>query len=194
VVIELREASRARIDMLAAALEQTIRNVPADDDQFDFAVSSGQNPRFFIDATAHVHLGRDRMTYRFVRDGRNGRILLAESRDLKVIADRVTRYVAERIVERQRMLDGSVTDLANPSRITEQALSQNGPAAADAAVRGTQSAGSGAQTADTSSTIPVATGPGDFMLGLIWFIIGTVAGAALLYAWLTGALASVSGG
>ena len=81
VVVELREASRARMELLAAELEPTIQSVPADDDQFDFALSSGQNPRLFVDATAHIGLSRDRMTYRFVRDSRLGRVVLEESRD-----------------------------------------------------------------------------------------------------------------
>jgi hypothetical protein len=167
VVVELREASRARMELLAAELDATIQSVPADDDQFDFALSSGQNPRLFIDAIAHVGLSRDRMTYRFVRDSRLGRVVLEESRDLKTIADRVTRYVAERIVERQRMMDGPITDLAKPSAIAVQARS---PAAAP--------------QMPLSNPEPRNEGVGDFMLGLIWFLIGGVVSAAALYAWL----------
>jgi hypothetical protein len=192
VVVELREASRARMEMLASALENTIKTVPADDDQFDFAISSGQNPRFFVDATSHVHLGRDRITYRFVRDGRNGRIILAESRDIKVIADRVTRHVAERIVERQRMLDGRVTDLARPSRIAERHP--------DGSVQDAETPFAATEpfavppAPPVVASAPAGDAPGDFILGLIWFLIGAVAGAALLYSWVIGAATTASGG
>jgi hypothetical protein len=148
VVVDLREAARARMELLAAELQPTIAALPAEDDQFDFAVSSGQNPRLFIDAVSHVGLARDRMTYRFVRDHRHGRVVMEESRDLKVVADRVTRYVAERIVERQRAMEGGV----EPLRAAEAPAS---PAKED--------------------------GVSDFVLGLIWFLIGAVAGAGLLY-------------
>ena len=164
VVVELREASRARMELLVTELGGTIQSVPSDDDQFDFALSSGQNPRLFVDATAHIGLARDRMTYRFVRDSRLGRVVLEESRDLKVIADRVTRYVAERIVERQRMMDGPVTDLAKPSKHIEKS--------------------------NNAGFVPIVVKPprsegvSDFMLGLIWFLIGGVAGAGALYMWL----------
>jgi len=107
VVVEMREASRMRIDLLAAELAPVFAEVPADVDIFDFAVSSGLQPRLWIDATSHVTMGRDRRTYRFLKDTRVGRVVLAESTDMKLVADQVTRYVAERLVERQRMMDGS---------------------------------------------------------------------------------------
>lgn len=106
VVVEMREAERARLELLAQELESVIADAQAE--AFDFAISSGAQPRFWIDAVAHVSMGRDRRTYRFVRDTRLGRVVLAESVDIKPVADAVTRYVAERIVERQRELDGTV--------------------------------------------------------------------------------------
>ncbi|NJR13913.1 MAG: hypothetical protein HC779_06745 [Phyllobacteriaceae bacterium] len=155
VVVDLREAARARMELLAAELGPTIAAVPAGDDQFDFALSSGQNPRLFIDAVAHVDLGRDRMTYRLVRDTRNGRVVMEESRDLKTVADAATRYVAERIVERQRAMEGDVRPLGVPAAAPTSSAHEN---------------------------------VSDFVLGLVWFLIGAVAGAGLLYLWVSGAL------
>jgi hypothetical protein len=108
VVVELREASRMRLDLLAQKLAPVFADVPADIDMFDFAVSSGLQPRLWIDAVSHVSLGRDRRTYRFLHDTRIGRVVLAESTSIKPVADQVTRYIAERIVERQRLMDGGV--------------------------------------------------------------------------------------
>jgi hypothetical protein len=105
VVVEIREVTRTRLEMLATELEPVIADAGAEHPGFDFAISSGQQPRYWIDAVAHVSLGRDRRTYRFVRDTRNGRVLLAEATDVRAVADAVTRYVAERIVERQRDLE-----------------------------------------------------------------------------------------
>ena len=62
----------------------------------------------WIDAVSHVTMGRDRRLYRFLKDTRLGRVVLAESHDMKPVADQVIRYVAERIVERDRMLHGDV--------------------------------------------------------------------------------------
>ncbi len=80
--------------------------MPADIDLFDFTISSGLQPRLWIDAVSHVAMGRDRRTYRFVKDTRAGRVVLAEAPAIKPVADQVTRYVAERIVERERMMEG----------------------------------------------------------------------------------------
>ncbi|MGX9144141.1 hypothetical protein [Mesorhizobium sp. 128a] len=108
IVVDMRDAHRMRLDLLAAELAPVFADVPADMDNFDFVVSSGLQPRLWIDAVSHVAMGRDRRTYRFLRDTRIGRVVLAESTDMKPVADQVTRYVAERIVERQRMMEGGV--------------------------------------------------------------------------------------
>jgi hypothetical protein len=108
VVVELREATRMRLQLLAAELAQVFADVPDDIDTFDFAISSGLQPRLWIDSVAHVSMGRDRRTYRFLKDTRIGRVVLAESPEMSKVADQVTRYIAERIVERERMMEGSV--------------------------------------------------------------------------------------
>lgn len=103
VVHDIRDVQRARLELLQQELQDVIDDAP--DDTFDFAISSGEQPRFWIDAVAHVALGRDKRTYRFVRDTRAGRVVLAESGEMEPVANAVTRYVAERIVERQRQLE-----------------------------------------------------------------------------------------
>ncbi|TKT77370.1 hypothetical protein [Aquamicrobium sp. LC103] len=111
VVIEMREAQRIRLELLAQELEPVFAEVPSEDQGFDLAISSGAQPRLWIDAVSHVTMGRDRRTYRFLKDTRLGRVVLAESVDMKPVADQVTRYIAERLVERQRFMEGDVTAL-----------------------------------------------------------------------------------
>lgn len=126
VVVEMREAARGRLEILAQELEDVFSDIPPEDEQFDLAISSGAQPRLWIDATAHVGMGRDRRVYRFVRDTRNGRVVLAESTDTAPVVEAVTRYIAERIVERQRMLEGEATPLmrGGPARPAEPARVQ----------------------------------------------------------------------
>jgi hypothetical protein len=107
VVVELREASRTRLELVAAELAPLFEQVPADIDLFDFTISSGLQPRLWIDAVSHVAMARDRRTYRFVRDTRAGRVVLAEDTAIKPVADQVARYIAERLIERERLMDGS---------------------------------------------------------------------------------------
>jgi hypothetical protein len=106
VVVELREASRTRLELLAAELAPLFAEVPDEIDLFDFTISSGLQPRLWIDAVSHVAMARDRRTYRFVKDTRAGRVVLAEDTAIKPVADQVARYVAERLIERERLMEG----------------------------------------------------------------------------------------
>src|SRR5689334_5269460 len=86
VVVGLGGAERMRLGLLATWLVSIFADVP-EDAGFDFAISSGLQPRLWIDAVSHVAMGRDRRLYRFLRDTRLGRVVLAESHDIKPVAD-----------------------------------------------------------------------------------------------------------
>ena len=64
VVVELREASRTRLELVAAELAPLFAEVPADIDLFDFTISSGLQPRLWIDAVSHVAMARVSLTKR----------------------------------------------------------------------------------------------------------------------------------
>ena len=49
-------------------------------------------------------MGRDKRQYRFVQDTRYGRAVLAESYEVPAMVEAITRYVARRLVERERAL------------------------------------------------------------------------------------------
>lgn len=106
VVVDLREAQHTRLEILAQELEPVRADIPSDDDRFEFSVASGLQPRLWIDAVSHVTMGHDKRTYRFLKDTRNGRVVLAETSDVAKVAAAVTRYVAERLVEREAMIEG----------------------------------------------------------------------------------------
>ena len=106
VVVELREAERARLEMLAEELRGVFVEVPEDDEQFVFEVASGTQPRLWIDITTFVMMARDRRTYRFLKDTRLGRTVILETADIDDMADCVTQYIAERIIERERAIEG----------------------------------------------------------------------------------------
>src|SRR5438046_9105187 len=99
VVVDLRDAEVARLEILNEALDPLFAQVPDKVDLFDRGISQGETPRLWIDVVAHVLMGRDKRIYRFVQDSRFGRIVLAESHDVPVIVDAVTDYVARRILE-----------------------------------------------------------------------------------------------
>ena len=104
VVVDLRDAEVARLEILNEALDPLFAQVPDQIDLFDRGISQGETPRLWIDVVAHVVMGRDKRSYRFVQDTRFGRIVIAESHDVPVIVDAVTDYVARRMVEREHAL------------------------------------------------------------------------------------------
>jgi hypothetical protein len=115
VVVDLRDAEVARLEILNEALDPLFAQVPEQVDLFDRGVSQGETPRLWIDVVAHVLMGRDKRIYRFVQDSRFGRIVLAESHDVAVIVDAVTDYVARRMIEREHAL--VATPMAEPVAI-----------------------------------------------------------------------------
>src|SRR5664279_552546 len=104
VVVDLRDAEVARLELLNDALDPTFKDIPKDVELFDRGVSKGDVPRLWVDVIAHVEMGRDKRQYRFVQDTRYGRAVLAESYEVPEMVQAVTRYVARRLVERERAL------------------------------------------------------------------------------------------
>jgi hypothetical protein len=157
VVADLREAEQARLELLAEALEGVFQDLPPDNEQLLLGILPGQPPRFWVDATSFVVMGRDKRHYQFVKDTRLGRTVLAESTGVDAIADAVTRYVAERIVEREQAIEANW--LTTAARNRRAAL------------------GSGRAIKDNLSVV----------WGLCGFGLGMIAGMFLLlaYAWFT---------
>jgi hypothetical protein len=115
VVVDLRDAEVARLEILSEALDPLFGQIPDTVDLFDRGISQGETPRLWIDVVAHVLMGRDKRAYRFVQDTRFGRIVLAESHDVPAIVDAVTDYVARRMVEREHAL--VATPVAAPASV-----------------------------------------------------------------------------
>jgi hypothetical protein len=113
VVVDLRDAEVARLEILNDALDPLFAQIPEQVDLFDRGISHGDTPRLWTDMVAHVLMGRDKRIYRFVQDTRFGRIVIAESHDVPVIVDAVTGYVARRMIEREHAM--MVTPAAEPA-------------------------------------------------------------------------------
>jgi hypothetical protein len=104
VVVDLRDAEVARLEILNEALDPLFAEIPDTVDLFDRGISQGETPRLWIDVVAHVVMGRDKRIYRFVQDSRFGRMVIAESREVADIVKAVTDYVARRMIEREHAM------------------------------------------------------------------------------------------
>jgi hypothetical protein len=115
VVVDLHDAEVARLEVLNEALDPVFEEIPAAVDLFDRGISRGETPRLWIDAIAHIGMGRDKRVYRFVQDTRYGRKVLAESVNVGEMVDAVTKYLAQRLIERERALaDASQPYIRDP--------------------------------------------------------------------------------
>lgn len=154
---DMRGAEIARLEVLFGNLGDSLTVVPADNDMFEIVLSKGSRPRLWIDMLAFVVMGRDRRTYRFMRDTREGRQVLFESTDPETVSSRIHDYAAHRIIEREKALEAA-GDFAVAAQDTESE-----------------------DSADTA--LVVAEGRGRFGSAIASFILGVVAGIVLLLAY-----------
>lgn len=121
VIVDLRDAEVARLEILNEALEPVFAEIPSDVDLFDRGISRGDTPRLWLDAVAHVSMGSDKRVYRLLQDTAYGRRVLEESAEAGPIVDAATKYVARRLVERERALAGqSPAGAESPVDITSE--------------------------------------------------------------------------
>lgn len=116
VVVDLHDAEMARLELLSEALDPLFSEIPSEVELFDRGISQGDPPRLWIDVIAHVVMGRDKRTYRFVQDTRYGRKVLAESPEIGDLVGAITRYVASRLIERERALAEEPQAIGEPFR------------------------------------------------------------------------------
>tara|TARA_R110002020_G_scaffold27559_8_gene88951 strand:+ start:62 stop:808 length:747 start_codon:yes stop_codon:yes gene_type:complete len=205
VVVDIRDADRARLELLAQEIQPLLDDIDPGDDRFDFGISPGLQPRLWIDSVAHVHMGRDRRVYLFVRDTRLGRVVISDTSDMSRTADAIGRYIAERVIERERILAGdfeamkaseaSQDTTADEVAETEHragtddtataivASSPDSWTTAEAAQSTEDTARPAADETRTETSMPAPSRPSrgtGFALGASWFILGCVAGAAAL--------------
>jgi hypothetical protein len=116
VVVDLHDAEVARLELLNEALDPIFAEIPSEIDLFDRGISRGETPRLWIDVIAHVSMGRDKRVYRFLQDTRYGRKVLAENTNIPEIADAVTKYIAQRMIERERAIAETAAPIGDVRR------------------------------------------------------------------------------
>src|ERR1700682_3440834 len=128
VVVDLRDAEVARLEILNEALDPLFAQISDTVDLFDRGISQGETPRLWIDVVAHVVMGRDKRIYRFVQDSRFGRMGIVESAKVAATVQAGADYVARRMIERERalvatpMVEPAVIDKPRRSRFWTFAL------------------------------------------------------------------------
>jgi hypothetical protein len=170
VVVEMKHTKVSRLELLFEDLQSVIEDIPADNDHFEFAVTKGEKPRLWIDMTTFVRMGTDGREYEIVKDTRMGRVILGHGNSRKKIGEHVTAYIAERLLERERMIEGDWLSLpqmldARPSPEDQKLAIEN------------------ARATELEAPAEKAASKGQhstFAL-FIWFVLGLIGGAGILF-------------
>ena len=108
-----RDGEIARLELLKAELEAVFAELPAHDDRFSLVLVPSRPARLWIDLFTYAAVDDASGAYLFVRNSESGRRTLFSATNATDIADRITRYMAQEIVRRER----TEAALAEPGRV-----------------------------------------------------------------------------
>jgi hypothetical protein len=103
VTADHRDGEIARLELLKAELEMVFAEIPNHDDRFNLALVPSRPARLWIDLFTYVAIDEGSGAYLFIRNSENGRRTLFSANNVADVADRITSYMAQEIVRRERM-------------------------------------------------------------------------------------------
>lgn len=185
VVVEMKHTKVSRLELLRDDLQSVQDDIPYDNEMFDFALVKGDVPRLWIDMTSFVRMGADGREYEFVKDTRMGRVILGRGSSRKKMGEHITDYVAERILERERMIEGDwlslthMMDARNADCESSNYMKEAKPELEkDTSSKPTLSEA----TIEPHTMQSVVNRPQHSTLSLfVWFLTGLCAGAGILF-------------
>lgn len=98
-----RDGEIARLELLKAELESVFAELPPHDERFNLVLVPSRPARLWVDLFTYAAIDDASGAYLFVRNSENGRRTLYSSSVVVDMADRITRYIAQEIVRRERM-------------------------------------------------------------------------------------------
>ncbi len=121
-----RDGEIARLELLKAELETVFAELPDHDDRFNLVLVPSRPARLWIDLFTYAAIDDTSGAYLFVRNSENGRRTRFSATNVADIADRITRYMAEEVVRRERQ-DLAPDEAGRPARLKgKQAPSRAG--------------------------------------------------------------------
>ena len=170
VVVELKYAKLSRLELLVEELKPVIKDIPKSCDRFEFAIARGDVPRLWVDMTTFVRLAGDGSDYELVKDTRMGRQVMAREASRTNIANRITSYVAEHLLERERMMEGDWITQSTKSDVVEKTSDETNNEVPATKVAPSKSRVGFVNEERHSS-----------LLLLLWFVLGLVGGGIILF-------------
>ncbi len=182
VVVEMQHTKLSRLELLFEDMQSVIDDIPNDNEQFDFALAKGDTPRLWVDMTSFVRMGSDGREYEFVKDTRMGRVILGRGSSRKKIGEHITNYVAERLLERERMIEGDWLSLSHmlenhPSRDNDKGRDKQ---IASVPANSVNSDDSQSKQKETVKTVK-SKAQHSTLSQVVWFLLGLIGGAGILF-------------
>jgi len=103
VTADTRDSEIARLELLRSELETVFADIPKSDDRFNLALVPSRPARLWVDLFTYVAVDDSSGAYLFIRNSENGRRTLFSASNVADMSDRITSYMAQEIVRRERM-------------------------------------------------------------------------------------------
>lgn len=110
------EARGLRLAALREMLLPHLKGHPLAEGFSELTVQPGETPRLWIDLISSVTVEPDTATYRLEQEREGRRTVLHETRDLQNMADAVLRYIAHRVIAREKTAAGEIQPAAESDR------------------------------------------------------------------------------
>jgi len=101
-LVGIRDAQTLRLAALHDELTARMRDEPRLKPLLPLQMDTGFPPRLWIDDISYVEMEPDPRSFRLVRQDQSGHVIIAETRELRDITNRIRTYAAHRLVEIER--------------------------------------------------------------------------------------------
>jgi hypothetical protein len=122
---DARDGEIARLELLKAELETVFAEIPRNDERFNLVLAPSHPARLWIDLFTYVAIDDSSGAYLFIRNSDSGRRTLFSANTVAEMADRITTYMAQEIVRRERM-EAALLETA-PRKTAVSAPQSSGP-------------------------------------------------------------------
>jgi hypothetical protein len=103
-LMDIRDAQTLRLAALRDDLAQALKDRTVTQGFVDLALVPGESPRLWVDLVTYVVMEPSPRVYRVIQDRVSGKEVLFESTDRAAVAARILDLVANRLIDRERVL------------------------------------------------------------------------------------------
>lgn len=102
-VLHVQDAKGLRLAALRSRIAPELEGYPEAHHMVELRVMPGEVPRLWIDLISSVVMAPDGRTYRLEQDGDGARRVLFETQNLETMAAEVLRFIAYRVIAREKL-------------------------------------------------------------------------------------------